>query len=119
MKRYLFIISRSPYGSSHALEQLEAAMVAAVFDAKVAVLFRDEGVWSLQQHQTGAAIGQKTMTKVLSALPAYDVEELYVCADFLNTHQIQTEPSLSVKPIDLPDQKALISASDVVVTAQP
>jgi tRNA 2-thiouridine synthesizing protein C len=119
MKRYLFIISRSPSGSSHALEQLEAAMVAAVFDAKVAVLFRDEGAWCIQQHQAGAAIGQKTMTNVLAALPAYDVEELYVCADFLNTYQIQTEPTLSVMPIRLPEQQALISACDVVITAQP
>lgn len=119
MKRYLFIISRGPYGSSHALEQLEAAMVAAVFDAKVSILFRGEGVWSLQQQQDGAAIGQKTMTKILSALSAYEVEDLYVCADFLSTHQIQTDESLHVKPVHLDDQQALINASDVVITAQP
>jgi tRNA 2-thiouridine synthesizing protein C len=119
MKRYLFIISRSPYASSHALEQLEAAMVAAVFEASVAVLFRDEGAWNLQQDQTGGSIGQKTLTKVLSALPAYEVEELYVCADALGTLGVQIDPSLTVKPINLTEQQSLISTSDAVITAQP
>ena len=119
MKRFLFIVSRSPYGSCHALEQMEAAMVAAAFDAKVAVLFRDEGVWNVQQGQAGAAIGQKTISNVLTALPAYEIEEVYVCADSLSGRDVQTEPSLSVKPIHLSDQQALISACDVVITSQP
>ena len=119
MKRFLFIVSNSPYGSSYALEQMEAAMVAAAFDAKVAVLFRDEGVWNVQRDQAGAAIRQKTISNVLSALPAYEIEEVYVCADSLSGRDVQTEPSLSIKPIHLSDQQALISACDVVITAQP
>ena len=51
MKRYLFIISRAPYGSNHAFEQLEAAMVAAAFNGEVHILLRDEAVWCLQIKQ--------------------------------------------------------------------
>lgn len=119
MKRYLFIISQSPYGSAHALEQLDAAMVAAVFDGRVAILCRDEGVWNLQQNQAGATVGQKTITKVLTALPTYGVEELYACSQSISGRQVQTEPSLHIKPLDFIEQQALIAASDVVITAQP
>lgn len=119
MKRYLFIISRTPYGSTHALEQLEAAMVAAVFDGRVAILCRDQGVWNLQGNQDGATQGQKTVSRVLAALPSYDIEELYVCADSLSSQQVQPDASLDIKPLTLAEQQTLIACSDVVITAQP
>jgi len=66
-----------------------------------------------------ALLGKKTLTKVLDALPAYEVEELYVCADALGTLGVQIDPSLTVKPINLTEQQSLISTSDAVITAQP
>lgn len=118
MKNYLFIISRAPYASSHAFEQLEAAMVAAVFDASVTVLLRDEGVWALQPRQEGSATQQNTFAKALAALPAYEVEQLYVCRASLNKHSVSADPSLGFEPMSSAAQQRLIDSSDVVIGGQ-
>jgi tRNA 2-thiouridine synthesizing protein C len=119
VKRYLFVISRSPYRSSHAMEQLEAAMVAAVFDGQVSILFRDEGVWNLQENQSGEAIQQRTLSKVLAALPSYEIDALYACQDSLVTRQVRMDKTLTVKTLSLAEQSELIAASNAVVTGQP
>ena len=119
MKRYLFIVSRSPYGSSVVLEQLETAMVAAAFDGDVAILLRDDGVWSLQQHQFGEAIEQKTLAKVLSGLPSYEIDRLYACAPSLQARGVDVDQALGFEAIDYAGQQALIDNSDVVIGGQP
>ena len=119
MKRYLFIISRAPYASSHAFEQLEAAMVAAAFDGDVCVLLRDEGVWALQAGQKGPAIAQKTLSKVLTALPSYEIDQLCACASSMSARDVTAHPELSVSYLDLVQQARLIKESDVVITGQP
>ena len=105
MKRYLFIVSRSPYGSSVVLEQLETAMVAAAFDGDVAILLRDDGVWSLQQRQFGEAIEQKTLAKVLSGLPSYEIDRLYACAPRYRRVVSTLIKALDSKPLIMLDNK--------------
>ena len=50
-KRLLFLLRQAPYAGSNALEALEAALVAGVFDQNVSVLFKDDGVWQLAKDQ--------------------------------------------------------------------
>ena len=119
MKRYLFIISRAPYASSHAFEQLEAAMVAAAFDGDVCVLLRDEGVWALQAGQKGPAIAQKTLSKVVAALPSCVIGRRCACAASFSARDVTAHPELSVSYLDLAQQARLIKESDVVITGQP
>ncbi len=119
MKRYLFIVSRAPYASSHAFEQLETAMVAAAFDGDVCVLLRDEGVWALQTGQNGPAVAQKTISKVLKALPSYEIGQLCACALSMSERAVSAHPELSVSYLDLAQQARLIKESDVVITGQP
>ena len=119
MKRYLFIVSRSPYGSSVVLEQLETAMVAAAFDGDVAILLRDDGVWNLQQHQSGEALERQTLAKVLTGLPSYEIHRLYVCAPSLQTRGVEIDQRLEFEAVDYAAQQALIRKSDVVIGGQP
>jgi tRNA 2-thiouridine synthesizing protein C len=119
MKRYLFIVSRSPYGSSFVLEQLETAMVAAAFDGSVSILLRDDGVWSLQLDQSGDAIEQQTLAKVLSGLPSYEIDRLYVCAPSLQMRGVEVDQDLGFEAVDYAAQQALIGNSDVVIGGQP
>ena len=119
MKRCLFIVSASPYGSTRVIEQLESAMVAAVFDAPTAVLFRSDGIWNLLPGQDAEALGVRTVAKVLTALPTYEIETLYVCADALRQRGLTADALVpTVKPIEVEAQAALIAAHDVVITAQ-
>jgi tRNA 2-thiouridine synthesizing protein C len=118
MKRYLFIVSRAPYGSSFVLEQLETAMVAAAFDGDVAILLRDDGVWNLQQHQAGEVIEQQTLAKVLSGLPSYEIERLYACRSSLQARGVEVDQRLGFETVDYAAQQVLIRNSDVVIGGQ-
>jgi tRNA 2-thiouridine synthesizing protein C len=118
MKKLLCVISQPPYANSHVLELLETAMVAAVFDMQVSLLFRDEGLWSLLETQNADPLGQRTLSKVLLAMPDYEVSSIYVCADTLRNRQLDSdELVLPVTLLDKSAQANLISEQDVVMGA--
>jgi len=115
-KRLLFLLRQPPYATSHALEALESVLVAGVFDQRVSVLFRDDGVWQLLTDQDGSALHARTIGKVVQALPEYDVNALYVCADSLTARRLElADLVLPVTPLDGAGQRALLAAQDAVV----
>lgn len=119
MKQVLCIISRAPYADTHSLELLETAMVGAVFDFKVSLLFRGEGVWGLLKEQNGSPLGRRTFSKVLSALPTYEVEHIYACEQALQKAGLKdAQLAVPVEAIDAAAQAQLISIQDVVMGAQ-
>ena len=118
MKKMLFVISNTPYANTHNAEVLEAAMVGAVFDGIVSILFRDDGVYSLLPDQHGELIGQKTISKMLSALPTYEVERLFACADSITKRALTITSSPEVVALSLAEQTRLIAEQDVVIGAQ-
>ncbi|HSB95104.1 MAG TPA: sulfurtransferase complex subunit TusC, partial [Spongiibacteraceae bacterium] len=87
-KSFLIVCRRPPYGESYAREALDVAMACAAFDQPVAMLFLGDGVLQLSAAQHGAAIGQKSHDKQLSALPLYDIETLYADAQALQTRRL-------------------------------
>ena len=114
-KRILFLLNRAPYGSSYALEAIESILVAGVFDQKVSVLFKDDGLYQLLSDQDGGAVGGRTVGKVLSALPEYGVTNLFACRPSAERLGL-TEASLClpVTWLDYAEQKRLIGRQDVV-----
>lgn len=119
MKTLLCVVSQAPYANSQSLELLETAMVAAVFDMKVSLLFRGEGLWALLDNQDGALLGQRTLSKVLLALPDYDINDIFVCSESANDKRIDTSHlTLPVKQLNTTEQAQLISQQDVVMGAQ-
>jgi len=119
VKNMLCVISQPPYASSHSLEAIEAAMVGAVFDFNVSVLFRGEGVWCLLDNQNAVPLQQRTVSKVLQALPTYDIDKIYVCSAALKEHNLAASdlclPAKSLAPIE---QGRLLSEQDVAIGAQ-
>jgi len=117
--KLLCIISQPPYANAHTLELLEAAMVGAVFDCHVTLLFRDDGIWSLLKNQNADVLQQRTLSKVLLALPSYDIEEIFVCDDSLSTRNLAaSDITDGVKTLDYQAQSDLISTQDAVLSAQ-
>lgn len=115
-KRLLFLLRQAPYGSSHALEALESVLVAGVFEQDVAVLFRDDGVWQLASDQSGAALGTRTVGKVVQALPQYEIDKLYVCAASLASRGLTAaDLVLPVQALDRAAQRDLIGRQHVVI----
>ena len=114
-KRILFLLNRAPYGSSYALEALESVLVAAVFDQNVSLLFKGAGLQQLRKGQDGAALGQRTVEKVLGALPGYGVEGLFACrpsAERLGL--LESDLCLPVVWLDLEQQRRLIGEQDII-----
>ncbi len=115
-KNILYLLRKSPYSSSNALEALESALVAGVFEQNVAVLFKDDGVWQLINEQNGAAIERRTVGNVMQALPQYDVKQLFACEVSLSARGLRVEDlALVVKPLTLDEQRELIAQQDAVV----
>lgn len=115
-RNILFLLRQAPYASGHALEALEAILVAGVFEQHVSVLFRDEGVWQLLEGQDGAALAQRTVGKVARALPQYDVTELFVCARSLQERGLDAaDLVLPVALLDAAGQRELMARQDAVV----
>ncbi|MCR9258226.1 MAG: DsrE family protein [Pseudomonadaceae bacterium] len=116
MKKLMCVINQPPYANSHVLELLETAMVAAVFDMQVSLLFCGEGLWNLLQKQNADPLGQRTVSKVLLAMPDYDVSAIYVCADTLQDKQIDTDEFvLPVTFLNKAAQADLMSEQDAVM----
>jgi tRNA 2-thiouridine synthesizing protein C len=115
-KRILFLLRQFPYGSSHAVEALEAVLVAGVFEQAVSVLFKDDGVWQLIEDQDGDELGVRTVGKVLQSLPEYEVSKLYVCEASLALRGLELDDLvLPATLIPLADQARLLAEQDAVV----
>ena len=114
-KRILFLLNRAPYGSSYALEALESVLVAALFDQQVRVLFKGAGLHQLLKGQDGAAVGQRTVGKMLGALPEYGVAGLFVCApSAARLGLTEGDFCLPVTLLDYDGQRRLIDEQDIV-----
>lgn len=117
MKKLLFVISSPPYSSKRGTAQLEAAMVAAAFDAEVSLIFRGDGIWSLLPDQQAQHVGQRSFIKVLQALADYEVDQLYVCLDSLARRDVEPTDVVPAQGLDLAAQQQLIADQDAVIGA--
>lgn len=115
-KQFLIVCRRPPYGESFAREALDAAMAAAAFDQRVAILFLGSGVTQLFKQQSSATIAQKSLEKQLSALPLYDVNEIYVDAEALHQYHVSANDlSLPATPLNCDAIAALIARADIAL----
>ena len=119
MKKLLFIISTPPYSGKRGTALLDAAMVAAAFDAEVSLMFRGDGVWSLLPSQSAEAIGQRSFSKMSNALADYAIDRIYVCLDSLVSRGVKHHDLVNVQGLNLVEQQKLIANQDAVIGAAP
>lgn len=115
-KRVLIINRRPPCGHSSARDALDVALTCGVFELEVSLLFVDDGVLQLINHQQPQAIGQKSLSAVLSALPMYDIEQIYACSSSLSRYGLAPS-SLVNNPLPADDAliQQLIREHDLVL----
>jgi tRNA 2-thiouridine synthesizing protein C len=77
-KKILFISRSAPYGEIKAKEALDATLAASVYEQELSLMFMDDGVFQLLKGQQGELIAQKNFNKMLSALPIYGVDNIFV-----------------------------------------
>ena len=112
MKKLLCIISKPPFEGSVVMEQLEAAMVAAVFEMDVSVLFIDEGLRCLQAGQAGDRIGVRTPGKLIQGLEMYEIEHLYAGEEVASMNM--AVPT-NVLILTAAEQTELLSKQDIII----
>ena len=77
-KKFMYLNTRPPYGSIHALESLEVALIGAAFEQDVSLAFIGDGVYQLTKGQNTDSIGQKNFSPTYAALGDYDIFNIYV-----------------------------------------
>lgn len=116
-RRILLVCRTAPYGNALARESLETALAAGAIGAKVAMLFLDEGVWQLAQHQKPQGIGRKNHSAMLGALPLYDIDTVLVDRDSLSKRCIDlAELGDFTQLIDSLQVKEVIANHDVILS---
>ena len=108
--KWLYILRHAPYGSPRFAEAIDAMLVAGVFEQPLAVLLTDDAVQVLRADQDGAQVDGKTASKQLSALPDYDITDIYVCAPSAARAGIKdTDTDIAVTFVDHQQQAELIA----------
>lgn len=116
-KRILIVCRKAPYGNSLAREALDVALATSVFEQDLSLLFLDDGVWQLVPEQDSTAINGKNLSKPLSALPLYDVNEIYIDSEALAIRQLSLDGLiLPTKPLSKQDIGRFIDGFDSVLS---
>jgi tRNA 2-thiouridine synthesizing protein C len=116
-RRILFLLRKPPYGSALAQEMLDAMLVAGVFEQEVSVLFSGDGVYQLLGAQQGDLVGARDIAKALTALPAYEIEQIYVAAEALGERGLVADDLvLPVRLLHAADLRSLLAQQDVVIS---
>lgn len=110
MNTPLYIQHRAPYDGHAAAELLDALLVSAAFGQNPTVLFHGEGVWQLLANQTPHVYGAKSLIAQLEALPLYDVENILVERESLESRQLKADDlALPVRIIAREEIRQLIA----------
>ena len=114
-KSVLCLLQQPPYLSSRVFETFDALLVAAAFEQKVSLLFRGAGVTGLLKNQKPSQ--QRSMSKILQSLEAYEISAVYVDQASLQ-HYNMTVADCTIKTIAQTQQQiaALINQHDVVLS---
>lgn len=116
-KRSLIVVRHSPYGSSLARSATDLALAMGAFEQDFDLLFMGAGVLQLLSDQDSAQIGLRSAGKVLSSLPLYDVESVFVDGAAMRRYGLKAgDLVLPVHVVDDAGLHPLLSAADHLVS---
>jgi tRNA 2-thiouridine synthesizing protein C len=116
IRRFMCINRRAPYGTSYALEGLEATLAAGAFNQDVSVVFMDDGVFALQRGQDTRASGLKNFSRTWSALESCGVDKVYVERESLEHRGLSAQDLLlAAQIIDAQALGALMDKQHVLL----
>lgn len=91
MNSVLIIISHSPYADARAREALDVALTFAALGQSVSLLLTQDAPALLLKQQNPETLAQKNLAKLCTALPMYDIENLYADSAALQALGLQQE----------------------------
>lgn len=111
-RRILFIVAHPPQRGALPRELLDALLVGAVFEQHISVLFIDAGVYQLFD----AAPEEGTIARGFGALPAYDVDAVFVDKAALRRFGlIAANLVLPARSLTRAGVRKLLASQDVVI----
>jgi len=112
-RKTLIVVRRAPYGSSLSRASLDAALALAAFEQLVDILFMGDGVLHLLPDQMSSNIGVKNVGKLLSSLPLYDIDAVYLDASAAEQYQVDTANTpVTAQRLDNADIQRLLAEYD-------
>ena len=90
-KNILIIIRQAPFSSTLPAAALDILLTAAAFEQELTLLFMGEGVLHLLSEQNATASGMRNISKALTSLELYDVEQIFIEEGALNSRQLENE----------------------------
>jgi len=83
------VILKSPPGSD--LESLELVMACAAFEQAPAMVLMEQGALFANKASSALRSDSKSISKLFSALPMYDCEQIYICEDSMHSLGMTSE----------------------------
>lgn len=115
-KDIVLVCRQPPYGSSLAKEAIDVALAAGVYEQTVSVIFMGDGVWQLHEKQDSEAIAAKNLQKTISALPMYEITNIYVDSQALEQRKIsETQLSMNANLLTYKEISVLLDQADVIL----
>lgn len=90
-KQLVFIIDKPLHGNVKAQEFLDAILMAAAFDQKVAVVFVYDGVFAMLDNQLPEILQMKNVLPLFDALSLYGINDVCVEQEALNERGLSIE----------------------------
>jgi len=117
-KTLAFLCRRSPWGSGHAAEMLEAALIAGAFDQEVHLAFLDDGVFQLVAGQRPDLLGRRALDQGFGELADLDVEHVWVERESLAERGLEADRLLlRATVLDRRAMAELLARMDAVFSA--
>lgn len=105
VKSLAFLCRRTPWGSGHAAEMLEAVLIAGAFDQEVHLAFLDDGVFQLVSGQRPDLLGRRPLEDGFNELADLDIENVWVERESLVERGV--DPASLAYPATVIDRKAM------------
>ena len=117
-KKFLYVNRKAPHGSIYALESLEVVLIGAAFEQDVSLAFVDDGVYQLLKDQDTGAIGTKNFSPTYRALGDYDINQIYVEQESLESRGLSKDDLMPLTWEDEDDDWAEKDSIHVVSSAE-
>jgi len=117
-KSMTFLCRRTPWGSGHAAEMLEAVLIAGAFDQEVHLAFIDDGVFQLVPGQRPELLGRRPLEDDFRELAELDIEHVWVERESLLERGLDAAKlAISATVLDRQDMTELLARMDAVFGA--
>jgi tRNA 2-thiouridine synthesizing protein C len=116
VKTISILNTSAPFGQSNAKDALDVALIMGTYEQITHLFFQGDGVWQLVKNQQPESIQVKDFLKTFAAFEFYDLENIYVCKQSLNTRNLPESFHIdNVQVLDKTDFSKKLTASDLVL----